>query len=188
MPYETLQEVEGSKHCIWPSRCHCHWLSLLHVICFSVLSYDQLLLRCKWSNLLDWCSCFISYVATPRKYVTPNCIKFFKVLNFRHNNNHFTTLCLGLPDELGPKVTFTHSQLSWSSTIFYQLPPSTTIHSILFFPVQFLCLTVFRHHLASGLLWSTSSSGTLYFILHTFLHPVVFLLQHMPIPSQPVLL
>jgi len=25
---ETLQKVKGSKHCIWPSRCHCHSLSL----------------------------------------------------------------------------------------------------------------------------------------------------------------
>jgi len=31
--------------------------------------------------------------------------------------------------------------------------------------------------------------GTLHFILHTFLHPIiVFFSQHMPIPSQPVLL
>ena len=28
---ETLQEVEGSKRCIWPSRCHCHSLSLAPV-------------------------------------------------------------------------------------------------------------------------------------------------------------
>ena len=28
---ETLQEVEGSKSCIWPSRCHCHSLSLAPV-------------------------------------------------------------------------------------------------------------------------------------------------------------
>ena len=28
---ETLQEVEGSKHCIWPSRCHCHSLYLAPV-------------------------------------------------------------------------------------------------------------------------------------------------------------
>jgi len=28
---ETLQDVEGSKHCILPSRCHCHSLSLAPV-------------------------------------------------------------------------------------------------------------------------------------------------------------
>ena len=36
---------------------------------------------------------------------------------------------------------------------------------------------------------STSWPGTLHFILHTFLHPIVlFFSQHMPIPSQIVLL
>jgi len=28
---EILQQVKGSKHCIWPSRCHCHLLSLAPV-------------------------------------------------------------------------------------------------------------------------------------------------------------
>ena len=50
---------------------------------------------------------------------------------------------------------------------YYQLPPSTTIHSILL--VQFRCLTVLFHNLSPGPLRSTSRSGTLYFILHTFL-------------------
>jgi len=45
------------------------------------------------------------------------------------------------PSEPVPEETFTHSYLSWLSIILYQLPPSTTIHSIL--PVQFTCLTVF---------------------------------------------
>jgi len=57
------------------------------------------------------------------------------------------------PGEPVPEETFTHythrghqsysqhSNLSGSSTIFYQLPPSTMIHSILH--VQFMCLTVF---------------------------------------------
>ena len=39
-----------------------------------------------------------------------------------------------------------------------------------------------------GPLWFSSWSGTLYFILHTFLHQIViFFSQHMSIPSQPVL-
>jgi len=38
-------------------------------------------------------------------------------------------------------------------------------------------------------LWSTSWSGALHLIFHTFLHPIsVFFSQHMSIPSQPVLL
>jgi len=69
--------------------------------------------------------------------------------------------------------------------ILYLLPPSTMIHSIL--PVQFTCLTVFLHNLSPSPLWSASWSGTLHLILHTFFHPIiVFSLQNMPIPMQPV--
>ena len=61
------------------------------------------------------------------------------------------------------------------------------IHSILH--VKFMCFTVLFRNLSPGPLWSTSWSGTLYFILHTFLHPIIILLsQNMPIPLQPVLL
>ena len=72
------------------------------------------------------------------------------------------------PGELAPEETLTHSHLSCSSAIFYQLPPSTMIHSIL--PDQFKCMTDFSHNLSPSPLWSTSWSGTLCFILHTFLH------------------
>jgi len=48
-----------------------------------------------------------------------------------------------------PEETFTRSHPSWSSDIHYQLPPFTTIHSILF--VQFTCLTV----LFDNLSWSS---------------------------------
>jgi len=93
-------------------------------------------------------------------------------------------------DSLGEPVseeTFTHSHRSWSSIILYLLPPSFTIRGILL--VQFICLTVFFHYLSPSFLWSTSWSGTLRFILNTFLHPIiVFFSPHMPIPSQPVLL
>jgi len=54
------------------------------------------------------------------------------------------------------KNIFTHSHLSWSSTILYQLPPSTMIHRIL--PVQFMWTTVILHHLCPDPLWSTSWS------------------------------
>jgi len=47
----------------------------------------------------------------------------------------------------------------------------------------------FLHNLSPSPFWSTSWSGALHLILHTFLHPIsVFFSQHMPIPSQPVLL
>jgi len=45
------------------------------------------------------------------------------------------------------------------------------VHSILH--VQFMCLTVFLPNLSTCPLWSTSWSGTLHFILHTFLHPFI---------------
>ena len=76
-----------------------------------------------------------------------------------------------------------HSPLhiSWSSTILNHLRPSTMIHCIL--PVLFTCLTVFLHYLSPSPHRSASWSATCYFILHTFLHPIiVFFLQHMPIP------
>ena len=88
------------------------------------------------------------------------------------------------PGEPVPEETFTHSHLSWSSIIPYPLPSSITIHGIL--PVQFMCLTVFFHNLSPHVLRSTSWPGTLHFILHTFLHPIVFFSHLMPIPSQPV--
>jgi len=85
-----------------------------------------------------------------------------------------------------PEETLTHPP-SWSSSNLYQLLPSTTIHSI--FPVQTACLSIFLHNIFPCPLWSTSWSGTLHLIFHTFLHPItVFFSQHMPIPSQPVLL
>jgi len=53
------------------------------------------------------------------------------------------------------------------------------IHS--FVPVQFTCLMIFLHNLSPSPLWSTSWSGALHLIRHTFLHPSnVFFSQHMP--------
>ena len=78
------------------------------------------------------------------------------------------------------------THLCWSSTILYQLLPSTTIHSIL--SVQLMCLTIFMHNLCPSRFWSTSWSGALNLIFHTFLHPVsVFFSQHMPILLQIIL-
>ena len=53
------------------------------------------------------------------------------------NGRPFVRDCPGRPV---PEETFTHSHPSWSSDILYELPPSTTIHSILL--VLFVCLTV----------------------------------------------
>ena len=65
------------------------------------------------------------------------------------------------------------------------LLPSTTIYSIL--PVQTMCLAIFLHNLSPCPVWSTSWSGALHLIFHTFLHPIsVFFSQCIPIPLQPV--
>ena len=55
-----------------------------------------------------------------------------------------------------PEEILTHSHPSWSSDILYQLPPFTTIHSIL--SVQFTCVTVLFDNLPPGPLWSSSRS------------------------------
>jgi len=70
---------------------------------------------------------------------------------------------------------------------FFHLP-RTIFHSKIL-PVQITCLAIYLHKLFPCPLWSTSWSGALHLIFHTFLHPIsVLFLQHMPIPSQPVLL
>jgi len=79
------------------------------------------------------------------------------------------------PGELLPEETFTHSHLSWSSIVPYLLSPSTTIHGILH--IQSTCSTVFFHNLSPSFLWSASWPGTLHFILHTFLHPIIVFLS-----------
>ena len=105
----------------------------------------------------------------------------------RHTHNRLMAICPDYPGRPVAEETFTHSHPSWSSDILYQLPPSTAIYSILC--LHFTCLTVLYDNLSTGPLWSSPWSWTLYFILHAFLHPVIiFSSQHMPIPTQPVLL
>ena len=110
---------------------------------------------------------------------------------WRHLHNTTTTTILrpfvrDHPGEPVPEETLTHPP-SWSSSNLYQLLPSTTIHSILL--VQITCLAIFLHNLFSCPLWSASWFGALHLIFHTLVHPIsVFFSQHMPIPSQPVLL
>ena len=96
-------------------------------------------------------------------------------------HNRLTAVVRDYPGRPVPEETPTHSH---PLDILYQLPPFTTIHSILC--VQFTCLTVFFDNLPPGPLWSSSWSWTLYFILHAFLYPHIFFSQHMP--TQPVLL
>jgi len=117
-----------------------------------------------------------------------NCQKKGLLVQNHFNNTHtcLTAFVWDYPGGPVPEETFTHSHPCWSSDILYHLPPSTMIYSILL--VQFACLTVLFHNLSPGPLWSYCWSGNLYVKLHTFLHPITFFSQHMPIPSQPVLL
>jgi len=98
-----------------------------------------------------------------------------------HTHNRFTALWILSGTTRVSRYQKKHSSthLSWSSITPYLLHPSTTIHGIL--PVQSTYLTVFFHNHSPKFLWSTSWPGTLHFILHTFLHPIiVFFSQHMP--------
>ena len=77
--------------------------------------------------------------------------------------------------------THTHPDHRTSFIIFLHLQCIPFVH--------FTCLTVLSYNLSPRLFWSSSWSWTLNFILHTFLHPIIiFFSQHMPIPTQPVLL
>jgi len=104
------------------------------------------------------------------------CVYFYKLL-FNHAAAAATAAATILrpfvrdyPGELVPEGTFTHAHLSWLSIFDGFLHLLWSIASSLFnLPVQFMCLTVFLHNLSPSLLWCTSCSGTLYFILHTFL-------------------
>jgi len=129
----------------------------------------------------DYCSAFLvlAYPACPGK----DLLNRSRVL--LHYYNHFMALFLGLPWWAGTRRNI-HPLTSGLSIILYLYPPSIAIYSIL--PVQ-LCSWQSLHNLSPSPVWSTSWSGTLYFILRTFFLPiVVFFLQHKPITTQLVLL
>ena len=105
----------------------------------------------------------------------------------RNNNNHLTAVCPGQPGRPVPEETFTRSHPSWSTYFLYHLSPFAVVHGILF--IQLTCLTVLSNNHVPGPLWSSPWSWTLNFILYALLHPVIIIFsQHMPIPTQPVLL
>ena len=106
-----------------------------------------------------------------------SCRIFPLVLQVTHTHTTIQwPLVRDYPGRLVPEETFTHSHPSCSSDILYQLPPSTTIHSILL--VQFKCLTVLFHNLSPGPLLSSSWSWAPYFILHAFLHPIIIFFRN----------
>ena len=75
------------------------------------------------------------------------------------------------PGQCTSFITFHHLQRSTASSLF-------SLHAW-----QSSRTTSFQ-----GPLWSSPWSWTLNFILHAFLHPIIIIFpQHMPIPTQPVL-
>ena len=101
------------------------------------------------------------------------------------HNDRFTALWPGLPGQAGtrwnthpPAILIIIQSLS-ASSIYHdpQHPPCSN---------YVLCNLIAQ---SLSPLWSTSWSGALHLIFHAFLHPIsVFFSEHMPIPSQPVLL
>jgi len=82
-----------------------------------------------------------------------------------------TALCPRLPGWAGTRRNIHpthHPDHHWIFISFHLLQP--TIYSIL--PVQITCLAIFLHNLSPRPFWSTSWSGALHLIFHTFLYPV----------------
>ena len=107
----------------------------------------------------------------------------------KYTHNRLTALCPGLPGWVVP----THPGSPWQRGWYQKKHSSTDIHpecqtsfinflhllrhSILL--VQFTSLAVFSTASLQILFnWSTSWSGTLYFILHTYLHPSVIFFRN----------
>ena len=117
-------------------------------------------------------------------FVHVNCGLGSVILRLQCNtHNRLIAFVRDNPGRPVEEETLTHSHPTWSSDILYHLPPFTTIHGVLF--VHFTCLTILSDNLCPGPLWSSSWSWTIYFILHTFLHPIIIIFsQHMPIPTS----
>jgi len=160
--------------------CAKRWIG----ITFPHFSKSSKTLRLWWNFLRKWIS-----VGFEKKCRIPAGAGF----RYSHSRTHthtqpFYSSLDFVRDNQGepvPEETFTHSHLSWSSIISYLLPPSIMIHGILSFNLRASLSLSLSLSLSPSFLLSTSWPGTLHFILHTFLHPViVFFSQHMPIPSQ----
>ena len=112
-----------------------------------------------------------------------------KLISIQHNNNRLRPFVRDYPGEVTryqKKHSPTHHPNHHPIFIsFFHLPRS--IASSLF-KLRAWQLAIFLRNLSPCPLWSTSWSGALHLIFHTFLHPIsVFFSQHIPIQSQPVL-
>ena len=101
--------------------------------------------------------------------------------NYTHN-------CLMALQILSGTTWVSRNQKKHSPTHTYRGHQSSLI--CLMHLLQSMASSLFTiHNLSPSFLWCTSWPGTLHFILHRFLHPIIaFFSQNMPIPLQPVLL
>ena len=120
---------------------------------------------CKWNSWLCISEWHVKTIVKVKQFQKS------KSQNLKVTTTTTTTTILRpfVRDYLGEPVSeekLTHPP-SWSSSNLYQLLPSTTIHNILL--VRITCLAIFLHNLFPCPLWSTSWSGALHLIFHTFL-------------------
>jgi len=107
------------------------------------------------------------------------------ILHNNNNNNRFTALCPGLPRWAG-----TSRNIHPPTILIIQFLSASSIYHDPYHPPRsnYVLGNLFAQPLSMSSL-VTSWSGALHLIFHTFLHPIiVFFSQHMPIPSQPILL
>ena len=81
------------------------------------------------------------------------------------------------PCESVPEEIFTHSHLSWSSTIRYQLPPSTTIHSINLHAWQVFFAQLLSKSSSLSLGQEPSTSYSIHFFTQTYQDCHLFLVS-----------
>jgi len=166
-------------------------LAALTYYLLNYLAHELILKLVRYHGLWNFSKCCVAPSVTRWRLMVRLCYSHRSITTTTTTSTTTTVLRPFVRDYRGEPVseeTLTHPP-SWSSSNLYHLLPSTVIHSIL--PVQTACLAIFLHNLSPRPLWSTSWSGTFHLIFHrpTFLHLVsVFFSQHMPIPSQPVLL
>jgi len=149
--------------------------------------------RSRWRKTTDasYCTYVLCLLSLLYMGITKSPGMHPSILSASHTHTQQFYGCLDFvrdnPGEPVPEETFAHSPIV---VISHPLSASSLYYDpngIL--PIQFTYLTVFFHNLSPSFFWSTSWPGTLKFMLHTFLHPViVFFSQNMPIPSQRVLL
>jgi len=129
------------------------------IVCCTILTYVQ--------NYVNVMLCNVQRQFIQRILAKASNAHIAHTHTHTHTHNRLTSFVRDKPGRPVPEETLTYSHPTWSSDILYHLPPFTTIHGILF--VHSTCLTILSDNLSPGPLWSSSSSWTLNFILHTYI-------------------